>query len=337
MTRPPLLEIEDLVVSFTTRRGVFEAVRGVSLHVDPGETLGIVGESGSGKSVTMQAVMGLIEAPGAIERGAMRWNGEPLSGTRHGPRAAIAGREIAMVFQDAMTSLNPLLTVGVQITEVLKRHKGLRAAAASARASELLRLVGITNPEGRLHYLPHQFSGGMRQRIMIAMALAAEPALLIADEPTTALDVTIQAQIVDLLAELRDRLRLSVVLVTHDMGLVAELCDRVAVMYAGRIVETAPVHALFAAPAHPYTAGLLRSMPRLDGSAERLEAIDGSPPDPSDLPEGCAFRTRCPHAQDDCIRDPLTTDLGSGRGVACWHPLAPPVAQRQEARVHAGE
>ncbi len=316
----PLLDVQDLLVTFLTRRGRLPAVRGVSLKVFPGETLGVVGESGSGKSVTMQAVMGLIDEPGRIEGGDIRWRGQSLLDPRSGA-SKVRGRDISIVFQDAMTSLNPLFTIGTQITEVLHRHTSLRGEAARARATDLLRMVGITQPESRLEQLPGEFSGGMRQRMMIAMALAAEPTLLIADEPTTALDVTVQAQIVDLLMDLRQRLDLSILLVTHDLGLVAELCDRVAVMYAGRVVETGPVAEIFANPAHPYTAGLLRSTPRIDERTERWTAIDGSPPDPADLPSGCAFRVRCPRATQKCETQPDVTAISAGHRAACWHPL----------------
>lgn len=314
----PLLEVDDLVVSFFTRRAVVPAVRGVSLRVAPGETLGIVGESGSGKSATMQAVMGLIDPPGEVVSGDVRWKGQSL--VAH-TMPHVRGSDVAIVFQDAMTSLNPLLTIGTQLGEVLKEHLGITGEAARARIIDLLGLVGIEAPETRLRQLPYEVSGGMRQRIMIAMALAAEPELLIADEPTTALDVTIQAQIVELLIELRDRLGLAIVLVTHDLGLVAEICDRVAVMYAGRIVEQAPVFPLFASPAHPYTAGLLASTPSLEFDGSRLETISGSPPDPADLPVGCAFRPRCPRADAKCLEDPALMPLAGDRAVACWHPV----------------
>jgi peptide/nickel transport system ATP-binding protein len=325
----PLLEIDDLVVSFTTRRGRIEAVRGVTLQVSPGETLGVVGESGSGKSVTMQAVMGVVDSPGAVESGDIRWRGKSLLANA-AEAQDLRGRDIVMVFQDAMTSLDPLFSIGTQIGEVLARHRGLKGPAARARTLELLELVGIPNAGARLNYLPHQFSGGMRQRIMIAMALAADPSLLVADEPTTALDVTIQAQIVDLLIELRDRLGLAIVLVTHDLGLVAELCDRVAVMYAGRIVEVADVWSLFAAPAHPYTAGLLRATPAIGDLPDRLDTIEGSPPDPSDLPAGCAFRLRCPRADAACVVEPPMSHPDTGRSVLCWHPEPRPAATRPE-------
>jgi peptide/nickel transport system ATP-binding protein len=320
VTQTSLLAVDDLVVSFHTRRARAEAVRGVSLEVAQGETLGLVGESGSGKSVTMQAVMGLIEAPGLVEHGEVLWQGRRVTDR---DMARLRGRQIAMVFQDAMTSLNPLISIGAQMDEVLQFDRSSTREGRRARAVDLLELVGIDDAEGRLGQLPHEVSGGMRQRIMIAMALAADPQLLIADEPTTALDVTIQAQIVDLLIDLRRRLGLSILLVTHDLGLVAELCDRVAVMYAGRIVETAPVNDLFASPGHPYTEGLLRSTPRVDDTSDRLETIPGNPPDPAHLPEGCAFRLRCPRASEQCREDPALIGVAPGRTLACWHPLIP--------------
>ena len=321
-----LLEIDNLAVSFETRRGRIDAVRDVSIRIHRGETLGVVGESGSGKSVTTQAVMGLIDPPGRIEAGDVRWKGHSLLvGGREAK--AVRGKEIAIIFQDAMTSLNPLFTVGSQITEVLYRHTPLRGVEAHRRAVELMELVGITSAAKRLNYLPHQFSGGMRQRLMIAMALAAEPDLLIADEPTTALDVTIQAQIVDLLRDLRERFSLAVMLVTHDLGLVAETCDRVAVMYAGRVVEVGTTEQLFAAPAHPYTAGLLQATPSLDNQSERWEAIAGSPPDPANLPAGCAFRPRCPQASAACSIEPALAAFAPQRTVACWHPVAAPAGE----------
>jgi peptide/nickel transport system ATP-binding protein len=321
-----LLEVDDLVVQFFTRRGVVQAVRGVSLHVDRGETLGIVGESGSGKSVTVGAIMGLTELPGRITGGDVRWKGESLV---HGKRAAatlrrVRGKELAMVFQDPMTSLNPLFTVGTQLGEVLRRHLGMSKRAAAERAVELLDLVGISNPRQRVAQYPHEFSGGMRQRVLIAMALACEPELLIADEPTTALDVTIQAQILELIADLRDRLGLAVLLITHDLGVVAGLCDRVSVMYGGKIVEAASADDVFARPAHPYARGLLRSTPRLDVVLPRLVAIDGSPPDLLRPPRGCPFEPRCTFRSDRCRKEmPALTELvpgEPGRRVACWHP-----------------
>jgi oligopeptide/dipeptide ABC transporter ATP-binding protein len=320
----PLLEVRGLSVEFLTPRGRVQAVHDVSFALSPGETLGLVGESGSGKSVLAQAVMGLVQLPGRITAGEVRWRGVPLSATERG---RLNGRQIAIVFQDPMTSLNPVMQVGEQIAEVLRHHLGLSRAAAAARTSELLALVGIPAPEVRARQYPHQFSGGMRQRAMIAMALAGEPALLIADEPTTALDVTIQDQIIRLLADLRDRLGLAILLITHDLGLVAALCDRVAVAYAGRLREVAPAEALFARPAHPYTAGLLRSTPRLTDRQERMLAIDGSPPDLLSLPPGCAFAPRCPVATAECgAVDPPLAELGAGRAAACLRPFAASVA-----------
>jgi len=323
----PLLEIDSLRVDFVTRRGVVRAVRGVSLAVSPGETLGIVGESGSGKSVTVQAAMGLVAAPGAIAGGDIRWRGRSLldpEGEAYGRR--VRGREMAMVFQDAMTSLDPIFTCGAQIVEVLSRHLGMGRAEARERARALLDLVGISAPERRLDQYPFELSGGMRQRVMIAMALACEPAVLIADEPTTALDVTIQAQILELLQELQFRLGLAVILITHDLGVVAGLCRRVAVMYAGRIVEEAEADALFERPAHPYTMGLLRSTPRLDRTEGRMVAIEGAPPDLRDPPSGCAFAPRCPARVAACAVDPALAEVAPSRRAACHRPFEGPWA-----------
>ncbi|MEZ5669098.1 MAG: ABC transporter ATP-binding protein [Alphaproteobacteria bacterium] len=318
----PLLEIEDLRVHFMTRRGTVEAVRGVSLAVGPGETLGIVGESGSGKSVTAQAAMGLVHVPGKIVGGDIRWRGHTLLGPA-GRRtaAAVRGAKMAIIFQDPMTSLNPVFTVGTQITEVMTHHLKMGRKAAWDRARELMALVGINAPDKRLRQYPHEFSGGMRQRVMIAMALACEPELLIADEPTTALDVTIQAQILELIAELQEKLGLSVILITHDLGVVAGLCHRVAVMYAGRVVEQGEAEALFDDPAHPYTLGLLRSTPRLDELRERLIAIDGAPPGMIGPPAGCAFMRRCPAADGACADDPALREVAPGRLAACVRPF----------------
>ena len=325
--REPLLQVEGLQVRFFTRRGVVEAVRGVSLHIDKGETLGLVGESGSGKSVTSQAMMGLIQLPGKITGGEIFWKGRSLLGAENTAYVAkVRGKEIAMVFQDPMTSLNPLFSVGGQIGEVLRHHCGLSSAQATERAIELLDLVGIASPRARLKQFPHEFSGGMRQRVMIAMALACEPELLIADEPTTALDVTIQAQVLELIASLQQRLHLSVLLITHDLGVVAGLCHRVAVMYAGRIIESGRADDLFEHPAHPYTMGLLRSTPRLDELRPRLIAIDGAPPDLVRPPSGCAFHPRCPIATDACVNQapPLAPLAGaSPREAACWRAYTP--------------
>jgi peptide/nickel transport system ATP-binding protein len=321
---PKLLEVEDLQVSFFTRRGVAEAVRNVTLSLDKGETLGLVGESGSGKSVTAQAIMGLVHLPGKITAGDVRWKGQSLGG-QDGARLSrrIRGKEVAMVFQDPMTSLNPLFPVKTQIGEVLRHHMGMSRRQAYDRVIELLELVGMPSPQRRAEQYPHEFSGGMRQRIMIAMALACEPELLIADEPTTALDVTIQAQILELIAEIQARLGLAVLLITHDLGVVAGVCHRVAVMYGGKIVETGPLAELFERPGHPYTTGLLRSTPRLDLVQPRLSGIDGTPPELIQPPIGCPFQPRCPLAIDRCIEDmpPLERHDG-GREVACWRAFA---------------
>jgi oligopeptide/dipeptide ABC transporter ATP-binding protein len=318
-----MLEVEGLEVQFFTRRGRVQAVRDVSFTIAEGETLGLVGESGSGKSVTAQALLGLVELPGKITGGDVRWKGESLVHKAGPTLERVRGREIAMVFQDPMTSLNPLFTVGAQIAETLRRHLRLSRKAAKERAVELLDLVGIANPVQRAAQHPHEMSGGMRQRVLIAMALACEPQLLIADEPTTALDVTIQAQILDLVADLQDRLGLAVLLITHDLGVVAGLCDRVAVMYAGRLVEVAAADELFARPGHPYTAGLLRSTPRVDQVQDRLVSIEGAPPDLVHPPAGCPFAARCPLAHDRCTTDtPPLDPHEEGREVACWSPFA---------------
>jgi peptide/nickel transport system ATP-binding protein len=318
-----ILEVDHLDVQFFTRRGRVRAVRDVSFSIARGETLGLVGESGSGKSVTAHALLGLIELPGRITGGDVRWKGRSLVHDAEDTLAAVRGHEIAMVFQDPMTSLNPLFTMGAQIAEALRRHLGMPRKAAAARAVELLDLVGIANPARRASQYPHEMSGGMRQRVLIAMALACEPELLIADEPTTALDVTIQAQILELIGDLQQRLGLAVLLITHDLGVVAGLCDRVAVMYAGRLVEVAGADDLFARPGHPYAAGLLSSTPRLDVQTERLLSIEGAPPDLVNPPTGCPFSARCPLAHDHCEAEmPTLDEHEEGREVACWRPFA---------------
>ncbi len=321
----PLLEVDDLRVDFFTRRGTVQAVRGVSFRLGRGETLGVVGESGSGKSVMAQTLLGLTELPGRITGGDVRWKGESLVTDAEAALRRVRGKEIAMVFQDPMTSLNPLFTVGTQVAEVCRRHLGSSRKAARDRAVELLDLVGIANPERRVKQYPHEMSGGMRQRVLIAMALACEPELLVADEPTTALDVTIQAQILELVAELQQRLGLAVLLITHDLGVVAGLCDRVAVMYAGKLVEVAAADDLYATPGHPYTAGLLNSTPRLDVVMPRLVSIDGAPPDLVAPPTGCAFAARCPIAVAQCLEaTPGLKVHEGGRRVACWRPFEVP-------------
>ena len=318
----PLLEIDDLHVEFPTRSGLVQAVRGVSLTVDRCETVGIVGESGSGKSVTSQAVFGIVDAPGRVSGGDIRWKGNSLIRGADAQRTLkrIRGKEIAMIFQDPMSSLNPLFTIGAQIGEGLRHHMGFSRSQAHERTLELLDLVGIASPRRRAAQYAHEFSGGMRQRVLIAMALACEPELLIADEPTTALDVTIQAQILDLLKDVRDKLGLAVLLISHDLGVIADFCERVIVMYGGKVLERAPAAALFGAPANPYTLGLLRAMPRFDSVSERLVAIDGSPPDLREPPPGCPFQPRCDRATAECAEAmPSPTAIGPEHQVSCWH------------------
>jgi oligopeptide/dipeptide ABC transporter ATP-binding protein len=316
-----ILEVENLQVDFFTRRGTVHAVRDVSFDLRKGETLGIVGESGSGKSVTAQVLLGLTELPGKVTGGDVRWKGESLLNGKSAKHTLerVRGHEIAMVFQDPMTSLNPVYTVGMQMSEVLRRHLKVNRQQARERSIELLELVGIANPQARVDQYPFELSGGMRQRVLIAMALACEPELLIADEPTTALDVTIQAQILELIAELQQRLGLAVILITHDLGVVAGLCDRVAVMYAGKLVEIADASDLYANPGHPYARGLLRSTPRLDVVLPRLVAIDGAPPDLRMPPRGCPFAPRCELSTSRCRHEAPTLDMKEeGRHVACW-------------------
>jgi len=297
-----LLDVTDLRVAF----GPTTVLSGVSLHLDPGETLAVLGESGSGKTVTAQAVMGILDPPAVVVGGCVRYRGQDLLTLPERERRRIRGREIAMVFQDALSALNPVFTVGYQIGETLRIRDGLSRREALHRAVELMDQVRIPAARQRVHEYPHQFSGGMRQRVSIAMALALDPAVLIADEPTTALDVTVQAQILDLLGELRRERTMALMLITHDLGVVAQVADRIAVMYAGRVVEQADVHQLFRAPAHPYTAALLRGA-----------AISGSPPSLRDLPSGCAFHPRCRYAAAVCRTvAPSTVDLG-GRSAAC--------------------
>jgi peptide/nickel transport system ATP-binding protein len=298
------------------------AVDGVDLTLDPGETLGVVGESGCGKSVTAFSIMRLVPMPPAkIVAGEILWRGRDLVGLDDAAMRAIRAREIAMVFQEPMTSLNPVYSVGEQIAEVVRLHQGLSRKAAIDRATEMLRLVRIPHPERRVHDSPHQFSGGMRQRVMIAMALSCDPKLLIADEPTTALDVTIQAQILDLLGELKERMGMAVMLITHAMGVIAETAQRVVVMYAGRVAEEAPVGELFRNPRHPYTQGLIRSIPRIDTAAiekKRLEAIPGVVPSLLDPKPGCRFAPRCPHAQHECVAaTPTLRTVSFGHSAAC--------------------
>jgi len=301
----PLLEVKDLKVSFRTEDGVVRAVDGVSFAVDQGEVLGIVGESGSGKSVTMMSVLRLINDPNMQVEGEVIYKGRDLMKLHKDEMQEVRGDEIAMIFQDPMTSLNPVYRVGDQIIEAILTHQDVGKPVAKRRAIELLQQVGIPHAEERVEDYPHQFSGGMRQRAMIAMALANNPDILIADEPTTALDVTIQAQIIELIDKLKDEFNSAVVLITHDLGVVAEIANEIIVMYAGRVVERAPTRQLFYDPQHPYTWGLLGSIPRLDRpKLERLHSIKGMPPSLINAPEGCKFRPRCPHAFDKCTEEP---------------------------------
>ncbi|MGW7406368.1 ABC transporter ATP-binding protein [Streptomyces sp. NPDC054833] len=314
-----LLEVRDLHVEFRTRDGVAKAVNGVGYGVDAGETLAVLGESGSGKSVSAQAVMGILDMPpGRITGGEILFRGQDLLKMKEEERRRIRGSGMAMIFQDALSALNPVLSVGEQLGEMFVVHRGMSRKDARARAVELMDRVRIPGAAQRVRDYPHQFSGGMRQRIMIAMALALEPALIIADEPTTALDVTVQAQVMDLLAELRREYDMGLILITHDLGVVADVADRIAVMYAGRIVESAPVHDIYKSPAHPYTRGLLDSIPRLDQKGRELYAIKGLPPNLMDIPPGCAFHPRCPMARDVCRTDePPLYEVSEERGSAC--------------------
>ncbi|MBR0671480.1 ABC transporter ATP-binding protein [Neoroseomonas soli] len=321
-TTDPLLSIRDLRVHFATDDGMVRAVDGVSIDVGRGETVCVVGESGCGKTVTAMTVLKLIAMPpGRIAGGQILWQGRDLVPLKSDAMRSIRAKEIAIVFQEPMTSLNPVYTVGEQIAEVVRQQEKLGRRAAMDRAIEMLRLVHIPNAQRRAHDYPHQFSGGMRQRVMIAMALSCNPKLLIADEPTTALDVTIQAQILDLLAEMKERLGMAVMLITHAMGVVAEVAQRVVVMYAGKVVEEAPVRELFANPRHPYTQGLIRSIPRIDLAAthhHRLEAIPGTVPSLLNPPVGCRFAARCRYVTDACrAAEPPLREVAPGHKMAC--------------------
>ncbi len=318
-----LLKIKDLCVSFDTDDGVVNAVDGVSYELRKGQSVAVVGESGCGKSVTSLSIMRLIPSPPSkVLGGEILLNGENLLEFSEKKMHSIRGNDIAMIFQEPMTSLNPVYTVGDQIVEAVERHQLLKGEAAWAKAVDMLKLVGIADPDIRVNEYPHQLSGGMRQRVMIAMALSCDPKLLIADEPTTALDVTIQAQILELLRDIQKRNNMSILLITHDLGVVAENADYVVVMYASKIIERAPVEALFAAPAHPYTKGLLASLPVLGSDKERLETIEGSVPDPLNFPSGCKFHPRCSIGCKDkkCqTQEPPLIENGYARAVACWH------------------
>lgn len=314
-----ILEVEHLETSFFTHAGEVKAVRDISFSVEKGKILGIVGESGSGKSVSLKSVMRLIEHPGKIKGGTITFDGEDLLSKTEKEMLQVRGKRIAMVFQDPMSSLNPVFRIGNQITDSILYHDKVSKAEANRRAIELLRLVGIPSPETRINNYPHEFSGGMRQRVMIAMALACHPELLIADEPTTALDVTIQLQILKLMKNIQEKEGTTVILVTHDLGVVAELCDRVIVMYGGQIMEEGTVDEIFYEPMHPYTKGLLRSVPSLSNTKERLVPIPGSPPDLLNPPKGCPFCYRCKHAMELCVEEaPPFYETETGHRCACW-------------------
>ncbi len=315
-----LLEVRDLRIHFRTREGVTHAVNGMSFRVEPGETLALVGESGSGKSAAALALLGLVREPPGEVRGEIFLRGDDLRGKSERELAAIRGRAVAIVFQEPMTALHPVMTAGDQIAEAVRIHTRASRATARERSLSLLAQVGIPAPEASADRYPHELSGGMRQRVMIAMALAADPALLIADEPTTALDVTVQAQILALLRDLRRARGMAILLITHDLGVAAAIADRVAVVYAGRIVETGSAVDLFTTPLHPYTQGLLAAVPRRGGGNGRLAAIPGAVPDPLALPHGCAFHPRCPLATAECRSAvPPATEPGPGRQVSCFH------------------
>ncbi|MCC6943631.1 MAG: ABC transporter ATP-binding protein [Thermomicrobiales bacterium] len=339
----PLLEVKGLRTQFFTQDGVVKAVEDVSFYVMPGETLGVVGESGCGKSITGLSIMRLIpDPPGKIVDGEILFEGQDLRKLSDDQIRRIRGNRIAMIFQDPMTSLNPVLTINRQISEALQLHMGMNKDQAKARAIELLQMVGIPNAEERIDQYPHQFSGGMRQRVMIAMALSCNPQLIIADEPTTALDVTIQAQILDLMRNLQSERDTGVIMITHSMGVVAGMADRVQVMYAGSIVETSTTEEVFANPRHPYTVGLMKSIPRLDArQKEKLEPIRGLPPDLIDLPDMCPFVPRCNYAREKCEQKrPPLMEVGPDHYSACWFweevSLADD-AERTEQRLRAGE
>lgn len=333
MTKPPLLEVNELKVHFYTERGRITAVDGISFHVHAGEIVGVVGESGCGKSVTSQAILRLLDEKDTVEYdGKILFEGTDLLQLPEAGMQKIRGNEISMIFQDPLSSLNPVFSIGSQIAESLMLHQQISKKAAFEKAVELLRMTGIPAPEKRVHEYPHQLSGGMRQRAMIAMTLACQPKLLIADEPTTALDVTIQAQILDLMLELNREQGMGMIFITHDLGVVAELCSRVVVMYLGQIVEEADVDTLFAQPRHPYTKGLMKSIPQMDSDrSQKLHVIEGMVPTLDNIPAGCRFAPRCPYADSMCHeRPPAYEEHAAEHKVRCWH--AEKIAQEEEER-----
>ena len=332
-----LLEVRDLRVSFFTPAGQVRAVNGISYAVERGGVMGIVGESGSGKSVEAYSVLGLLPPTGRVVGGSISFEGRDVLSLSEGELTRFRGNEVAMIFQNPMTCLNPVYTVGFQLTEALRAHdRTVKRDEANARAVEMLELVGINNPRKRMKQYPHQLSGGQRQRVMIAMALVCKPKLLIADEPTTALDVTIQAQILDLMKEIQQKTGMGILFITHNLGVVAEICDNVSVMYAGRIVEQGGVEDIFYRPGHPYTLGLLRSMPRVDvGSRERLIPIPGTPVDMLDPPPGCPFAPRCESCMQVCLeKAPPDVTLGEGHRAACWLRVREQLQARREGAYH---
>jgi peptide/nickel transport system ATP-binding protein len=315
---PALLQIRNLKTTFRTTRGLLPAVDDISFNLDTKEVVGLVGESGSGKSITSRSIMGLIPQPPGMVKGSIRLNGIELIGQSRRAWQRVRGERIAMVFQDPMTSLNPVYTVGEQVAETLRFHKKMTNRQALEATIELFQRVGLPNPKDNLNAYPHQLSGGMRQRVMIAMAIACSPQLLIADEPTTALDVTIQAQILDLLRELNQERDMALLLITHDLGVVAEVCQRVVVMYAGRIMEQATINEIFYSPMHPYTIGLIQSRPDIENRKERLQQIIGSPPDLTSLPLGCSFHLRCPWVRERCqVERPALREINAQHWTAC--------------------
>jgi peptide/nickel transport system ATP-binding protein len=314
-----LLQVNKLVVEFPSRHGTLRAIDGISFDIAPGEILGVVGESGAGKSLTGASIIGLLEPPGRIASGSITLQGERIDQYNNDQMRHIRGRKIGAIFQDPLTSLNPLYTVGRQITETIQAHLPLSDEEAKQRAIRLLQDTGIPAAVERMGHYPHQFSGGMRQRVVIALALAAEPQLIVADEPTTALDVSIQAQIIGLLKTICKDRGAAVMLITHDMGVIAETCDRVAVMYAGRIVEIGPVHEVINRPSHPYTAGLMASIPDMSSDRERLNQIDGAMPRLNAIPQGCAFNPRCPRLMERCLQERPELRPAIATQAACWH------------------
>ncbi|MEH0058709.1 ABC transporter ATP-binding protein [Auritidibacter ignavus] len=317
----PLLEVRDLQVEFHTKAGVAKAINGMNFTLNAGETLAILGESGSGKSVTAQTIMGILDMPpGRITGGEIRYRGKDLLSMKPEKRRKLRGASISMIFQDALSSLNPVLPVGWQIAEMFRVHRQVKRQVARQKAVELMKRVGIPAAENRVSDYPHQFSGGMRQRIMIAMAIALDPDVLIADEPTTALDVTVQAQVMRLLKELQEENNMGLILITHDLGVVADIADKIAVMYAGRVMEEADVFGIYDNPAHPYTKGLLESVPRIDSEHDRLSTIPGLPPSLTNMPSGCPFTPRCPYATELCSAErPELLPVDEGRTSACHY------------------